>query len=228
MSRTETGPDTEEAGNEDRMPSVERPPEDMPESLTGEALEDSSESSSLKETDTFSSESKTASADHSENKMKTEKRTIFQKAGYACRRICDKIKQIWKKITEFRDMVQKLLKRKDDLLDFWNLEEHVRAGGAVLKELQYLWKKLRPKKVKGKITFGFSDQANTGICMGVAGMFCAWYPKKLKIVPDFDREILEGEIRITGKARVCVFARVLWKFYRNEDIRHMYRHWREI
>ena len=240
LSRTESEPDTGEMGSEDRTPSMKRPseestdssvkktPEDVSESLADESLEDRLESSSFKETGGFPLESKTASADHTESKKKAEKRNVFQKAGYACRRIHDKIRQIWKRMTGFGDMVRKLLKRKDDLLDFWNLEEHVRARGAVLKELQYLWKKLRPKKVKGKITFGFSDPANTGICMGVAGMFCAWYPKKLKIVPDFDREILEGEIRITGKACVFVFARVLWKLYRNEDIRHMYRHWREI
>ncbi len=210
VSPTKPEPDTGEIGGEGWTSPMERPPEeapespekkslgDMPESLTGEALDDRSE------------------------------RNIFQKAGYAYRRICDKIKQIRKKITEFGDMVRKLLKRKDDFLDFWNLEEHVRARGAVLKEVWYLWKKLRPKKIRGTITFGFSDPANTGICMGVAGMLCAWYQEKLKIVPDFDREILEGEIRITGKVRFCTFVRVLWKFYRNKDIRHMYRHWREI
>lgn len=64
--------------------------------------------------------------------------------------------------------------------------------------------------------------------MGAAGMLCAWYPEKLEIVPDFDREILEGELLMKGKARFYITVRVLWRVYMNEDIRHMYRSWQEL
>lgn len=157
-----------------------------------------------------------------------QKKAVFRKASCAFQRVCDKIKQVWKKITGLGDAVRKILERKDTFCEFWNLEEHRRARGAVLGEFCYLWKKLRPKKVRGKITFGFADPAATGICMGAAGMLCAWYPEKLEIVPDFDREILEGELLMKGKARFYITVRVLWRIYMNEDIRHMYRSWQEL
>ena len=169
-----------------------------------------------------------APADHTEHRRKAKKKTVFEKAGYASYRVCDKIRQIWKKITGLGSRIQNIGKRKDTLLEFWNLEEHRRAREAVSGEIRYLWKKLRPKKVRGRITFGFADPADTGICMGAAGMLCAWYPKRLEIVPDFDQEILEGEILLKGKARFYVIVRVLWRIYTNEDIRHMYRHWQEL
>lgn len=170
----------------------------------------------------------TSPADHAEGRRNSKKKTVFQKAVYAFRSVCDKIKQIWKKIRELGNAVRKIWKRKDMLLEFWNLEEHRHAREAVMGEVRYLWRKLRPRNVRGRITFGFADPAYTGICMGVAGMLCAWYPKKLEIVPDFDREILEGGIRMKGKARFYVIVRALWSIYRNEDIRHMYRHWQEL
>lgn len=157
-----------------------------------------------------------------------QKKKVFQKSGCAVQNVCDKIKRIWKKITGSKDAVRKILRRRDAFLEFWNLEEHRRARGAVLGEACYLWKKLGPKKVRGKITFGFADPAVTGLCMGAAGMLCAWYPKKFEIVPDFDREILEGELLMKGKARFYVIVRVLWRIYANEDIRSMYHSWQEL
>lgn len=144
------------------------------------------------------------------------------------RKLWDAFRSVGKAVRGVRDAWKRFLERKDRLLEFWNLEEHRHAREAVMGEVRYLWRKLRPRNVRGRITFGFADPAYTGICMGVAGMLCAWYPKKLEIVPDFDREILEGRIRMKGKARFYVIVRALWSIYRNEDIRHMYRHWQEL
>lgn len=154
--------------------------------------------------------------------------SIFRKLLYAIRGICDKIKNIWKKLLGIRDTVHNLLERKDAFLEFWRLEEHVRARSAVWKEVRYLWKKWHPKKIKGKVTFGFDDPSVTGLCMGGVGMLCAWYPKELQIVPDFERKVLEGDIRIRGKMRAYVLVFILWRIYFNKDIRHMYKHWKQL
>lgn len=154
--------------------------------------------------------------------------SIFRKLPYAIRGICDKIKNIWKKFLGIGDTIRSLLKRRDIFLEFWRLEEHVRARSAIWKEARYLWKKLRPKKIEGKVTFGFDDPATTGLCMGGVGMLCAWYPKKLQIIPDFEQEILKGDIRIRGKIRAYVLAGILWRVYFNKDIRYMYKHWKQL
>lgn len=154
--------------------------------------------------------------------------SFFQKVIYAIKGICDKIKHIKKKILGVRDSVSRLMERKDALLEFWNLEEHRRARGAVWKEVRYLWKKYRPRRIEGKITFGFEDPSVTGLCMGGVGMLCAWYPDRLQIIPDFEQEILEGNVLIKGKVRFYVLALILWRVYFNQDIRHMYEHWKQL
>jgi len=151
--------------------------------------------------------------------------TFFRKLVYASKGICDKIRE---KITEAGDTIRRLLQRKDALLEFWKLEEHRRARGAVFKEVQYLWKKSRPKKIQGKVTFGFQDPFITGICLGGMSMLYAWYPDRLELAPDFEQEILEGDILMRGKVRFYVLVCILWRIYFNQDIRHMYEHWKQL
>lgn len=165
-------------------------------------------------------------------KKKPPKRPLFERLGQKIKgvfqRLCHKIRRIWEKIKQIGRTIRRLRDRKNDFLTFWNLEEHRRARGALLKEVKYLWKKSRPRKIKGQILFGFSDPAHTGLCMGAAGMLCAWYPKTLRIQPDFEQEILKGEIFIKGKIRCYVFVRILLRVYFHKDIRHMYRQWQQF
>lgn len=146
---------------------------------------------------------------------------LMQKIRNGFRSVGEAVRGIW-------DMWRRFLERKDRLWEFWNLEEHRGARGALWKEAQYAWKKLRPRKIRGKIVFGLEDPAATGLCMGAAGMFCAWYPKGLAIIPDFEQKILKVDIRIRGKARFYVIARVLWRIYHHKEIRRMYQHWQEL
>lgn len=153
---------------------------------------------------------------------------IIEEIRTSVRRLFGKFRQFRKKLTGVGETFRKLQGRKDGLLEFWNLEEHVRARASLFREAQYLWKKSRPKKIRGKITFGFADPAHTGLCMGAVGMLCAWYPAQLEIVPDFEQEILRGDVQIRGRIRCYVFVRILLRIYFDKDIRQMYRHLSEL
>lgn len=159
---------------------------------------------------------------------KKQKQSFWRKVVYAIRRFCDKIKHIPVQIDDVRRKIQELLDTKDIYLEFWNLEEHRRARAAIIKEGRYLLKKLRPKNIEGNITFGFEDPSNTGICMGVVGMLYAWYPDRLRIVPDFERAVLEGDVLIKGRIRLYVLVCILWRLFFNRDVRNMYRNWKQL
>lgn len=146
---------------------------------------------------------------------------IFRRISGIFRRIRSTVRGIKKSLRKLRD-------RKDALLAFWNLEEHKRARGALWKEARYLWKKSRPKKIQGTITFGFADPAHTGLCMGAAGILCAWYPGQIRIVPDFEQEILRGDVKIRGRIRCYIFVRTFLRVWFHKDIRRMYQHWKEL
>jgi hypothetical protein len=140
---------------------------------------------------------------------------------YAIRHFCDKIKNIW-------TALKKLWKKKNDFLEFWNQEEHQKARSAIWKELRYLWKKSRPRRLEGQLHFGFEDPASTGMCMGALSMLYAWYPKKFLLKPDFEQKILEGKLLIKGRIQICTLGLIFWHVWFNQDIRRMYEHWQQI
>lgn len=165
---------------------------------------------------------------HEERKRASGKSGKQSKIGAVFAAVGGRFKKLQENIAGIGGRLKKLRDRKNVLLEFWRLEEHRRARGALLREARYLWKKSRPKKIKGQITFGFSDPAHTGLCMGTAGMLCAWYPGQLELRPDFEREILKGDLQIRGKIRCYVFVRIFLRVFFNGDIRRMYRHWQEL
>lgn len=59
----------------------------------------------------------------------------------------------------------------------------------------------------GKVTFGFEDPSWTGLGTGLLSMLYQWYPKRFSIHPDFEREILEGELHIRGQdTDICTLS----------------------
>lgn len=148
-------------------------------------------------------------------------RGFFSKIIYAFHNIRDKIENMKRNVEHLR-------KRKDDFLEFWNLEEHVRARSAIRDELLYLWRKSRPKKIKGQVRIGFDDPSVTGMCVGALSALYAWYPGQVRVIADFEEEVLEGDVLITGRIRLYTAALVLLRVWFNKDIRHMYEHWQQL
>ena len=136
------------------------------------------------------------------------------------RHICDKIKNIG-------SLVRSLYRKTNEFQKFWNRKEHVRARQAVLQETRFLWKKSRPRKVAGKVTFGFEDPSWTGLGTGLLSMLYQWYPKRFSIHPDFEREILEGELHIRGRIQIYVLCLIAFRVWRNQDVRQMYQEWKQ-
>ncbi len=165
---------------------------------------------------------------YTSDKKKNKSSGLIKKLQRIKRAIHRKIKNIQRKIAGIKDRIRRIKTRKEELLAFWQLEEHRRARSAVYQELRYLWKKLRPKKIKGNVLFGFEDPSVTGLCMGGVGILRAWYQSQLNIIPDFEHQVLEADVLIKGKVRFYVLVAVLWRVYFNKDIRHMYQSWKQL
>lgn len=110
-------------------------------------------------------------------------------------------------------------------INYWQeFLEDERTRGAInisKKSLVRLLKHIAPRKVKGEVTFGFEDPCTTGRLL--AGI-CAFYPvyqDHIRLNPAFDREILEGNIKVSGRIYVFVFVRIAWVLYRNQAIRYV-------
>ena len=91
------------------------------------------------------------------------------------------------------------------------------------KEVLYFLKKAAPKKVTGTVRFGFNDPALTGETLGILGMIYGKLPKDLSIQPDFEQEILQGDVRMKGRKgqHISEYRRSTvprnGQFYHNKD-----------
>lgn len=94
------------------------------------------------------------------------------------------------------------------------------------KEVLYFLKKAAPKKVTGTVRFGFNDPALTGETLGIPGMIYGKLPKDLSIQPDFEQEILQGDVRMKGSFQAVTAAGIALRLFRDQNLRKTIRHFK--
>ena len=94
------------------------------------------------------------------------------------------------------------------------------------KEVLYFLKKAAPKKVTGTVRFGFNDPALTGETLGILGMIYGKLPKDLSIQPDFEQEILRGDVRMKGSFQAVTAAGIALRLFRDQNLRKTIRHFK--
>lgn len=94
------------------------------------------------------------------------------------------------------------------------------------KEVLYFLKKAAPKKVTGTVRFGFDDPALTGETLGILGMIYGKLPKDLSIQPDFEQEILQGDVRMKGSFQAVTAAGIALRLFRDQNLRKTIRHFK--
>ena len=90
------------------------------------------------------------------------------------------------------------------------------------KEVLYFLK----KKVTGTVRFGFNDPALTGETLGILGMIYGKLPKDLSIQPDFEQEILQGDVRMKGSFQAVTAAGIALRLFRDQNLRKTIRHFK--
>ena len=94
------------------------------------------------------------------------------------------------------------------------------------KEVLYFLKKAAPKKVTRTVRFGFNDPALTGETLGILGMIYGKLPKDLSIQPDFEQEILQGDVRMKGSFQAVTAAGIALRLFRDQNLRKTIRHFK--
>ena len=94
------------------------------------------------------------------------------------------------------------------------------------KEVLYFLKKAAPKKVTGIVRFGFDDPALTGETLGILGMIYGKLPKDLSVQPDFEQEILRGDVRMKGSFQAVTAADIALRLFRDQNLRKTIRHFK--
>lgn len=116
----------------------------------------------------------------------------LQKIKYTICSIYDKIKEIWKNISYYIELLQEENTKQ--------LAAHaVQRGRKVLKSV-------RPKHVRAELVFGTGSPDTTGYLYGGYCMAASLFGTGFWVAPDFEQKRFEGEFEVSGHVILWVLA----------------------
>ena len=141
-------------------------------------------------------------------------RAFFQKIKYTFQRLCGKIKT--------------LSEKKEKVKEFLTDEVHRRACQKTKTEFSRLMRRIRPKKLKGTVHYGFEDPYHTGQVLAALGVVYPWLGEAVSVYPDFEKRILQGDLYVKGTVRALYVVLLIWKLVWCKDVRTTYHHIRSF
>lgn len=137
----------------------------------------------------------------------------------------EKINIIFRKVKElfrsFPDAMKNIKSEKDFYYNLWEKPQGKNSVEHLWREVCYLLKKAKPKKIKGRILFGTGDPATTGQALGALGVVYGFLPEDLSIIPDFENEIYEGTIDVKGRLRLIHLVIIAVRLLIDRDFRYV-------
>ena len=182
----------EETYDEKSEESQEKVQSDSAKKITEDVIDDMTEIESKEQTKT-------------EKRTKTKKEGIFKKIKYTFKNICDKIKV--------------LKQKKQDVEEFLKNESHKAAFKKLWKEIGKFLRSLRPKQLVINAHFGFEDPSLTGKILAALSMLYPFYGDNIRIQPDFEQVIVEGDLHLKGKIRLIHALKMAWNLVWSRDVR---------
>lgn len=143
-----------------------------------------------------------------------KKQNWFEKIKCTIRKICDKIKELWKS--------------KEKITDFLTDETHKSAFQRVKQDILILAKRLSPRTLRGYVRFGFDDPYNTGRVLAGLSVLYPFYGDKVDIYPEFEKKVLEGDIYMKGHIRGIHLLIIVLKLILDKDIRKTYQDFKTL
>lgn len=118
-------------------------------------------------------------------------------------------------------------------IDYW---KNLLTSDPVKEAMGFLWKKTKgllhhilPRRMTGRIHFGFEDPSKTGKTLAYFSMLYPFTKENLVIEPEFETEelILEGDIAFRGRIRLGYLVYVVLSVVLNKNIRRQYKRLRQ-
>ena len=156
-----------------------------------------------------------------------EKTGFFRKIRNKFSGLMEKLKNIQKTIEELREKIR-------------GVREKLEQGKAFLTEprvkeaMSYVWKKLKtlirhvfPRKLEGRITFGWDDPSVTGMVLAAMGITMPFHRNCVELNPLFDGEkVLEGTIKLRGRIYAFMLLKTFLQVYFHKNIRYVIHRWK--
>lgn len=127
----------------------------------------------------------------------------------------EKCRQLWNRIKNFFLSIRSIF-AKIKAVD----RESIELIRLLAVNAGRLLKHVFPRRIRGWIHFGTSDPALTGELLGGLSILFAMYGQGVRVTPDFEQEVLEGELEVKGYLRGIVLLILIIKVHPLQQIKH--------
>ena len=130
-------------------------------------------------------------------------------------RIKDKISGIRKKATDFKNT-------KEKFTDIYYSDEFQASFALCKRKLLGILKSILPQKIKGKVTYGKEDSPDTvGMVYSLYSVLYSKIGKSFILTPDFERDILTGDVIIKGRIFIFVLIFSALRIYFDKNVKKL-------
>lgn len=137
------------------------------------------------------------------------------------KKLADKVKSILEKVKGIFSKLEDLKKKITWVLDLLRTEMFREVLNCVKKELLAIVRHILPQKLWGELEYGLGDPASTGEVLVGLSIVYPVLPKKLVICPNFEEQILEGDLSLKGRIRLVVLLFHGVKVILNKEVRRL-------
>jgi hypothetical protein len=162
---------------------------------------------STESTESVGSAKNVENADNIENAENTEKTKSSP---------LDKLKGI---TTKIQDFFKNLSEKKEKLSAALNNEDYRELAAFLWGQVKALLRLIKPKKGRLYVHYGFDDVETTGKVTMYAAILYGIIGADVKILPDFENKVFEGDAYIKGHIRLIGVARIALRCYFNKNFK---------
>lgn len=144
---------------------------------------------------------------------------FVERIKQACRRIkaffiriAQTIRGIFDKSVSLKETVQEKIAHFSEMLQD---EENRELVHFLWEQLKRLLQKIRPKKYRLRVRYGFEDSETTGWLAVRLAVLYGLLGLDIELIPDFEESVFEGEGMIKGKIRLAGILMIAGKVYFN-------------
>lgn len=136
--------------------------------------------------------------------------------------------QLREKFRKIKEIIIELLRKKDRILEFLR-EEHNKSGiKKIFVSIRRVLKHIAPKKIQGVVHFGTGDPCSTGQTLGAIAACYGFYGDKISIIPNFEEEVLDGELFLKGRIRLVTLLIIAIKLILDDNFKRLIKNAKQL
>ena len=146
----------------------------------------------------------------------------------ALQKIRDRIGNTCRYIRETLRSLRKSKEKMEDYLGFFGSDLSREVYQILKGHLRYLLFHIRPRRIKGRLQYGFSDPAYTGEFTGMLYLFLPAGYSGLQLCPDFENRVCEGELTFSGHIRVFHITKTAVKIFFDKKLKLYWKRLKQL